>query len=56
MLTLLLSNILTVQIVYSVQLTVLTVITQTQSDCNIDYVNVQHIECTDSFESAADLY
>ena len=31
-------------------------VTERQSDCNVECDTVQHIECTDSVESAAELY
>jgi hypothetical protein len=31
-------------------------VTERQSDCNVECVTVQHIECTDSVQCAAELY
>jgi hypothetical protein len=56
MLSVLLYSILCVQIVYILQLTLLTVITERQSDCYVECVTVQHIECTDVVQCATELY
>jgi len=55
MLSVLLYNILSVQIVYSVQLNC-TDSNYRQSDCYLECVTVQHIECTDSVQCVTELY
>ena len=57
MLSVLLCSILSVQIVYSVQMNCTdSNYTERQSDFNVECVTVQHIECTDSVQCAAELY
>ena len=55
MLSVLLYNIMSVQIVYSVQLTC-TESNYRESDCDVECVTVQHNECADSVQCATDLY
>jgi hypothetical protein len=55
MLSVLLYNIMSVQIVYSVQLTC-TESNYRERDCNVDCVTVEIIDCTDSVQYAAELY
>ena len=57
MLSVLLYSILSVQLVYSVQLNCTgSNYRERQSDCYFECVTVQHIECTDSVQCAAELY
>ena len=55
MLSVLLYSILSVQIVYSMQLNY-TDSNYKQNDCYVECVTVQHIECTDSVQCATELY
>jgi len=55
MLSVLLYNIMSVQIVYSVQLNC-TESNYRDRDCNVDCVTVEIIHCTDSVQCAAELY
>jgi len=55
MLSVLLYKILSIQIVYSVQLNEIGVITGRHSDCNFECVTVQYIVCTNKSQCAAEL-
>ena len=57
MLSVLLYSILSVHIVYCVQLNCTDGnYRERQSDCYVECVTVQHIECTDSVQCATELY
>ena len=57
MLSVLLYCIFSVQIVYSVQLNCTdSNYRERESDCYVECVTVQHIECTDSVQCATELY
>jgi len=56
MLSVLMYSILSVQIVYSVQLNCTDINYRERESTYVDCVTVQHIECTDSLQCADELY